>query len=107
MRNYFPAYLTSLKKSITGLSAGLAAGMLMAFTAAGCGATAQDQTLGRQTFQYSIPPITSNGFTLPPGLPLPSIMCAVASDCSKVFTMQLGVDITKIIPGLSMVCDAG
>jgi hypothetical protein len=75
---------------------GLGAGLCLWAAAAGCGATAMDQKLGQQTFDYMIP-----ANPLPPGTPLPSIACTDATVCSN-FLRASGVS----IPGLSPVCAA-
>ena len=91
MRKNINAYISSLKKTVFGLGAGLA---LLA--AAGCGATAMDQTLGTQTFDYMIP-----ATPVPPGTTLPSIPCTDATVC-KSFLAAGGIS----IPGLTPVCAA-
>jgi hypothetical protein len=104
MRNYVHAYFTSLKKSIAGWGGGLAAGALLGLAAGGCGLTPQDQTLGTQTFTYTIPALTlPGGIPLPPGVMLPSIKCAVVSDCASMLSSLP----LNSIPGLSLVCDTG
>lgn len=98
MKTYIHAYFSSLKKKLSRLTIGLAATLagLCAVTAAGCGATPQDQKLGQQTFTYTIPPTG-----LPAGFTLPMIPCADVSICNS-FIRTANIN----LPGLTAVCDA-
>ena len=96
MQNYAYAFLTSLKRPITRLGAGLGLATLLELTVGGCGVTAQDQKLGTQTFSYTIP---ATG--LPAGFTLPPIPCADVSTCSS-FLRAANIS----LPGLTPVCAA-
>jgi hypothetical protein len=76
---------------------GLFAGLALWAAATGCGVTPQDQTLGTQTFDYTIPPTSA-----PPGFPLPSLTCTTTTDCTNALKLS-----GLLVPGLSPVCDNG